>query len=131
MYEAVIIGLAIAGFLLSLYAAKLSYAVNRNEAYQPWCDISDRVSCSKAVKSPYAHLFFIPNYLIGLVFYALLIAAAMLNYWDIVFILSLLSCAASIFFAFILFFKVRTLCLLCTTLYLINFLLLWCSYYQR
>lgn len=123
-----IIILAAAGFVVSLYALYIERAAGADATYKPACDISNRISCSKAFLSPYSRLLGVSNALWGLLFYTVIGGAALLNMHTVVFWLSLAGLCASGMFAYFLYFKVRVFCLVCTTTYLINIGLFFASY---
>ncbi|MCP5049955.1 MAG: hypothetical protein GY940_22500 [bacterium] len=57
--------LAVLGFLVSVYSLYVRHKVIHSDSYSPICDISDRVSCSKAFGSRYSKTMGIPNALAG------------------------------------------------------------------
>ncbi len=116
--------LALLGFGISLYIYMLEQKVKRNPEYKPVCDISDRVSCTKPMKSPYAHYFYFSNAVLSMGFYFLMIIFAFLETEKLVLLGSLCACVVSCVLAYFLYFKVKSFCLLCTSLYIINILLL-------
>ncbi len=122
-----IILLAMIGFSISLYTYLTELKVKENPDYKPVCDISDRISCSKPMKSQYANIFFISNALVALAFYTSLIPFALVNATHLLVFLTGISCIASVGLAYLLYFKIKTLCLLCTAMYIINALLFYMS----
>jgi vitamin-K-epoxide reductase (warfarin-sensitive) len=129
-----IILLACLGLAVSAYAYFLEQKLKRSEiggasaAYKPACDINDRFSCSKPIMSEYGSLFGISNAVLGLLFYVGIILLTLLGFMKLVFWGALAACAASLILAYILFFKLKVFCVVCTSIYLINFLLLWASH---
>ncbi len=119
--------LAAIGFCIAAYAYWLDRKIKYQPNYKPVCDINDFVSCTKPIKSSYSNIFFVSNALVGMSFYGVVISLALLNATKLLFIASLGACIASFFLAYLLFFKIKSLCLLCTSLYLINAVLLWMS----
>lgn len=119
---------AVIGFCISLYTYLLEEKVKRNPEYKPACDISDRISCTKPMKSVYANLFYFSNALLGIAFYVLVAILALLEAHKLLVIAALCGCIVTCIFAYILYFKVKSLCLLCTSLYIINFILLYLSF---
>jgi len=122
-----IIILAIIGFILSLYALSIEKKFKK-EAYKPACDINDKISCTKALTSPYAKIFKIKNSLLGIFFYTLIIILAIISQIQTIFYLSIISVLGSIYLAYISYFKLKTICIICTSIYLVNILLLIISY---
>lgn len=124
--------LPIIGFCISLYTYITERKIAQNPSYKPFCDISDRISCTKVMKSAYANLFFYSNALISTIFYIIFFIVTLLT--PLLFksfiptlCLSVLACLASCILGYFLYFRIKTLCLLCTLLYIINFLLLICT----
>ncbi len=116
--------LASIGFALSFYGYYVEQQVEKNPSYKAACDISDQVSCTKAFKSPYGKLFGISNTLVGMVFYALIFVLAMLGFQQLVKYLAMAGAAAAVLFAYLLYVKVKSYCLVCTLTYVVNLLLL-------
>lgn len=121
--------LGIFGICLSIYAYFLEQKIKTNKNYAPFCDISENVSCSKVVTSKYGTLFAISNSVWGIIFYSAIITASFFNLYKTVFILSAFGFGGSIVLATILYFILKTVCLICTSIYIINILLLITSYY--
>lgn len=120
----VIIILAIIGFCISLYTYVLEKKVKENPAFKPVCDLSDRVSCTKPMKSPYANLFFFSNATVGMGYYVLIGLLAYFNMPQLLLIAAIGGVIVSCILAYILYVKIQSLCLLCTSLYIINALIL-------
>ena len=120
--------LAVIGFALSVYSLFIEWRILRDSSYKPLCDISSRVSCSKPLLSPYSKLFIVSNSVVGMLYYATVFALVWFNQNFLLVIVCSLAVAMSIIFAYFLYFRVRALCILCTALYVINFLLLWMVY---
>ncbi|MBT4856234.1 hypothetical protein HOM50_04520 [bacterium] len=125
-----IIGLALFGIVLCLYGFAIEQQIRKNSRYKPVCDISDSISCSKAIKSAYGKMLGVPNTLLGICFYLVLMFLQYFHLYAFVFYLALLGAIVTIFFAFILYARIKTLCVLCTIAYIVNFLLLYLSYHQ-
>ncbi|MBS3170987.1 hypothetical protein J4449_00065 [Candidatus Woesearchaeota archaeon] len=83
------------GLLISLYAFKIEYTLKRNKKYKALCEFNEKVSCFKAIKSKYGHLALVTLGFLG-----------------------------SIYLAYLSLIKLKTLCLICNSIYLINILLL-------
>lgn len=116
--------LSFVGFCISMYGFFIEQQIKQNVTYKPACDISDRISCSKPLLSKYGKLFFVSNSVLGILFYMSMMILAAYGLKILLFYGALLSVLVSIFLAYILFFKIRTLCLLCVSIYVINILLL-------
>ena len=53
--------LAVLGFALSLYGFMIEEKIKRNSTYKPACDISENISCSKPILSPWGSMFGFSN----------------------------------------------------------------------
>lgn len=127
---AIIIGLAVTGFLLSCYGRWVELKLATQKEYSPSCDISNRFSCSKSFKSPYAKIFFgIPNTILGMLFYTALAVAAFLSLSFLVWLLAVAGVFASIVFVYILLVKIDSWCPICLCVYIVNALIMYCAYY--
>lgn len=123
-----VVVLAVIGFVISLYASIVERKLKHDPTYKPACDISDRISCSKVATSPYANLFFISNAVAGMLFYALVMLLAFLEYGQLLMITVVAGVLMSIYLAYILYTKIKSLCLVCTATYIINAALLACMF---
>lgn len=123
-----IISVAIVGFCISFYTYLLEKKVKENPTFKPVCDLSDRISCTKPMFSPYANLFYFSNAFVGMMFYVFVAILALFHAHTLLFVATLGGCLVSLVFAYLLYFKIKTLCLLCTSMYIINILLLVLSY---
>lgn len=123
--------IAIIGLCLSLYSVFVEYKIKYNPTYKPMCDLSDRISCSKTFLSPYGKILKISNGFIGDFFYSGMIYLAWFEYTTLLWYGALAAAFASVIFAYILFFKVRTICLLCISIYVVNIALLYAAYISR
>ena len=113
------------GFLFSLYALIVEVKLEKNKDYKAVCDINDKFSCTKTFKSGYGKLLFgIPNPIIGLGFYTLVFVLVLLNYFNVAFYLSILAVIGSVYLWYVLHFKVKTICIVCYSIYIVNILLL-------
>ncbi len=121
------IALATVGFCISLYTYITERKVKAMPNFKPMCDISDRISCSKPMKSEYSNIFFFSNAIIGMGYYVLIALLALYNATTLLLITTIAGCLVSCWLAYLLFFKIKSLCILCTSLYVINFLLLLAS----
>ena len=127
MITAIMILCAI-GFLLSAYAFFVEWQLTHNRAYKAACDISDRVSCTRPLLSPYAKMLGISNALLGVAFYAAIMVCDWWGYAEVVRYGTLLGALASVVFAYILYFKIHSLWLIGTSIYVVNALLVYCVY---
>ncbi len=120
--------LSILGFVVSLYAYIVERKYEKDKKYKAVCDISDNMSCKKAFTSEYGKIFGISNSFIGMLFYVGLFVLTLYNFSNIIFYMSWLSFAMSVYLAYISFIKMKNFCLVCTSIYIINILLLFFSY---
>ena len=124
----IIIILSIIGLLISTYAYFIEKKLATDATYKPVCDISNRISCSKVIQSKYGTLFGINNAILGTLFYSVMLVLILLHHYALAFYASVAAVSASLIFAYILFFKLRLLCLICVSLYVLNALLLIATY---
>lgn len=119
------------GFVLSLYAFIVEKKLKQDPTYKPACDIADRISCSKVATSPYANLFFVSNAVIGMAFYVLVMLLAWLGYEQALKIAVAAGVLMSLYLAYILYTKIKSLCLVCTATYIVNAALFVCVFWLR
>lgn len=124
----IIFGVALVGFLVSLYGYSVERRLKRDANFKPACDISDSVSCSRAFSSKYSKLFGISNTLAGLAFYALIMVLAWFEMDLLILLASIASGLMSLVFAYLLYFKVKSVCVICSVVYILNVLLLLISW---
>ncbi len=123
MFNSIII-LAIIGFCISLYAYFTESKIKEDPNYHPACDINDRISCSAPLKSEYSNIFYFSNALMGMVYYVLVGTLAFFDMYRIVLMLTGAGVLITLFLAYLLYFKIKSLCIVCTSLYIVNILLL-------
>lgn len=123
MMTAIII-LGVSGFVISVYTYLLERKIKRNPEFKPACDLSDRISCTKPMLSPYANIFFFSNAIVSTAYYILVIILAAIDSPKLLFIAAISACLVSAFLAYLLYFKIKSFCILCTSLYIINILIL-------
>ena len=119
---------AFIGLLFSAYALYVEKKTKKSTSYKAACDISDNISCTKAFKSKYAKMAGMPNSFYGILFYILIIILTWYNNIMIILFLSVFAVIGTLYLAYISYFKLKNLCVVCTSIYLINFLLLTLSY---
>ena len=116
--------LSMIGFLLSGYLFFVEQKVRKHPKYKPACDISEQVSCTKAVTSPYSETFGVSNSVVGIIYYGALVIWSFLGCSVLVIkYATFIALLISIYLAYILFAKVKSACPVCISLYVINFLL--------
>lgn len=120
----IIIILAAIGFCIAAYTYFTEKKFQKDPSFKPVCDISDKISCTKPMASPYANILFVSNAIIAMLFYVVIAIFALLHIKVAVLVTATAGVIGSLFLAYLLFFKIKTLCLLCTSMYLINILIL-------
>jgi uncharacterized membrane protein len=108
------------GLIISIYGICVERTIKQNNMYKPACDISDKISCSKPFLSSYSAMLGISNIWASALYYLAILTLTILDLTTIAFLLSCLGLIASSVFAYILFFKIKSLCLICISLYAIN-----------
>ena len=123
-----VILIAFTGFLICIYAWYVDRQLIKNPSYKAICDISDAMSCTKTFKSAWGKLFGFSNTILGIAFYSAIMPLSYLGFNYLVFLGAVCSITFSAYLAYILYFKIKTLCLICTSIYVINIALLIVSY---
>ncbi len=116
------------GCSLSLYALHVKKQLGKRKRYTAFCDINEKLSCTKALGSKYGELFLLPNSVFGVLFYALLALLGAFDELLAVFYLSVLAALGSLYLAYVSFFKLKIACPICMLTYVINVLLLIASW---
>tara|TARA_Y100000310_G_scaffold344866_1_gene460114 strand:+ start:6995 stop:7390 length:396 start_codon:yes stop_codon:yes gene_type:complete len=128
MTSPIIQTLAVIGFILSAYALYLERQKAKNSEFKAVCDISDNMSCTKAFSSSYGKNLGLSNSIYGLIFYTIIYFLDIFSLNNFTFYLAIISVIGSIYLAYILYTKVKSYCLICNGIYLVNILLLIFSY---
>ncbi len=124
-----IVVLSLIGITVSCYAWYVENRIKHEIKYKPACDISDHISCSKPLQSPYANLFYISNSVAGILFYVLSAVFGSAEYTRALLVITSGALLMTLYLTYILFFKIRSICPLCVTLYCVNVLLWIASLY--
>lgn len=119
--------LATIGLCISTYVFFLERKIRQLPEYKAVCDLSDKISCTKPAKSQYGSLFYISNGTTGIFFYLLVIIFALFEQRILLLTAAIAACIVSLFLAYLLYFKIKTVCLLCTSLYIVNVIILYLS----
>ncbi len=125
---AVLTILSVIGFFISLYAFYVYKRASTHKNYKPLCDIRSNISCTKAFLSKEGRKLFLHNSLFGLIFYLLVFVLADVNKIKYIIPLAVIAVAGSLYLAYISYIKQHNFCLVCTSIYLINILILVFSY---
>ena len=120
----IILILATIGLLISVYGITVEHKLQQDEQYKAACDLSDQISCSRPMLSEYNKMLGISNIWACALYYCAIIASTFMELPMLPLILSIVGCAVSIVFAYILYFKIHSFCLICTSLYAINIALM-------
>lgn len=125
-----IIIVAVIGLCISIYTYTVERKIKNNTTYKPMCDLSDRISCTKPMLSKYGNLFYFSNAFMSIACYVLIILLAALNAHTLLFFAAAGICLVSVFLAYLLFFKIKSFCILCVSMYTINFIILVLAVHQ-
>ncbi|KAL3185870.1 hypothetical protein MRX96_028752 [Rhipicephalus microplus] len=136
----------VVGILVSVYAYIVETRAEEDPNYAPMCDLSPNVSCTKAFNSAYGKgmgllqhvvgsksVLVQPNSVYGIIFYVIVFICGVFdgNRWDKLHLaLCILSNITSVYLAYILYFILYDLCVVCVTTYVCNALLLIGSWYR-
>ena len=110
------------GFLLSAYALWVRWNC-RKSGYRPLCDISDRISCTKAFASGVGVTLGIPNPIYGVLFYPLVAMLWQSGSLPAARLLAVLAVLASTYLAYVSY-KQRNFCVVCAAIYTANIAML-------
>lgn len=116
------------GLTVCFYGLYVEQQLKKDQNYKAACDLSDRASCTKTFLSPWGNILGISNIKLGLLFYAIMFILGYMHATCLAFLGAIGACIVSVILAYILYTKVKTLCVLCTSIYVINILLLWATY---
>jgi vitamin-K-epoxide reductase (warfarin-sensitive) len=117
--------LSFIGLILSVYAlnVRVKASASKDKSYKPLCDVSERVSCTKAFSSSYGKTFGMPNPVYGIILYMIIIVLAFLSREDIMRYFIYFMLLASVWLAYVSYIKQKNFCVVCSGIYLINILL--------
>ena len=115
-----IVLLSFIGLCISLYAYSVDQNLKKDPTYKPLCNISDRISCSKPIMSPYGKLLGFSNSYLGLVYYPIMALLALVGNKLSIFVLATGSLLFTAYLAYILATKIKSLCLICLSIYAVN-----------
>ncbi len=115
-----IVLLSFLGFCVSLYAYSIVQNLKKDPSYKPVCNLSDRISCTKPLESPYGKLLGFSNSFLGLVYYPIMGLLAIFGNAISLLLVATGSLVITLYLAYLLFFKVKSLCLICLSIYAVN-----------
>lgn len=124
-----VVVLSVVGLGVCLYGFYVERQLQIDHTYKAACDLSDQASCTKTFLSPWGKLLGVSNIYVGLVFYLGMLVLGVLHLTCLAFLGPVGACIGSLFLAYILYTKVKTFCLICTSLCVINALLLLATYH--
>ena len=122
--------ISIIGLFLSVYAFFVEKNIKKSKSYKPLCDISNKVSCTKAFSSKYGSLAGISNSFVGIFFYLIVFFLAFFGQLNYIFYLAIISVIGAVYLAYTQITKIKSFCLVCSGIYLVNLLLLVFSYLE-
>lgn len=109
------------GILLSSYLLYVEYKLKQNQDHKAICDINEKISCTAVAKSEYSRIFpKIPNTIIGIGFYIIVLTLAILNKPNIIFPISIAAAIATIYLIYAMF-KIKKICIVCLAANAVNF----------
>ncbi|MDP3889094.1 MAG: vitamin K epoxide reductase family protein [bacterium] len=120
--------LSIIGLVISWYVFTVENKIKKDPSYKPLCDISDTISCTKAFESQYASVFGANNAIVGMLFYVGMFLLALFEFKVLIFYSALVACFVSLFLAYLSQVKIKSFCLVCIAIYIVNGLLLLVSW---
>lgn len=125
----------ILGLATSYYAYYVEVATEENDSYEAMCDISEHISCTKVFSSefgkgfgiiPETSIFYAPNSVYGLIFYALVAMLSMSNRYVtsvIVMTLGIFANIGTVYLAYLLYI-LNDICVVCVSTYIMNAVIL-------
>lgn len=124
--------LALVGLAISLYFTLVYYGRLRPDSpLVPSVADPEQGACRTILETPWAHVFGLPNSLLGMGYYAIVMVASAIRLamgtWPLLPVLIALAAAAalfSVYLAWSLIYRVRVLCPLCFTAQGINLVML-------
>lgn len=136
---------ALVGTLISSYGFYVEHRVESNENYEAMCDISEKISCTKVFSTEYGKGFGVvgkvlgedsalnvPNGVFGLIFYTTILVTAFSKCGKVAEVQKWMAVASnllSVYLAYLLYFVIQNLCVVCVGLYIVNgFLLVFSSH---
>jgi len=125
MEQALLILLAAAGFLISLYFTGVYYGYLKSSVWwiPSFCRM-DQNSCISILQTPEARIFGVPNFLLGLFFYGGLVIVVLGNVdgfaFDILTATALFTVVLALYLVYALRVLIKVDCILCYTAHGIN-----------
>jgi protein-disulfide isomerase/uncharacterized membrane protein len=140
LYVLTVVGLGIAGILISAYLAFSHYRIHTDIGFQSFCALSKAINCDTVSQSPYSVLGSLPVAVWGIagyVFFLILTIFSMpasgerQRVWSLCMATALVFSLASLAFAGVSTFFIGSYCILCIATYGINLLLVYFTWIIR
>jgi len=123
--------LAVIGFAIGIMLAQVHAGLAADPGYTSFCSINETVDCDRVMSSEYAYAFGVPVAWWALLTYAAVGALALIAWRaprvsqrrqtaTLLFAVAIAGLSYSAFLAYIAFFVLGTVCLLCSGLYVVN-----------
>jgi len=139
-YKGALVLLCLLGYAVCIYALSVEFHVEADPSYAAFCDINDKMSCSKVLTSEWGKGFGLLGYIIGhdhplnlknpffgLAFYTVqLILSDMKGSlaYKLQLSTAIMANCGTLWLAYILYFVLNDFCVVCVTTYAINFCVL-------
>ena len=116
------------GICFSVYLCYEHHLLEKNRGEKSFCDINDKISCTKVNSSKYATIFGIPMAYLGLFFF---LSMFVLTFLSLQFSFPLLylrlwglfGAISSFYLLYLEIFKIKSICPLCTITYIFDWLI--------
>jgi protein-disulfide isomerase/uncharacterized membrane protein len=140
VYVFTVIGLVVAGILISAYLAFSHYRIHTDIDFQSFCALSRAINCDTVSQSSYSVLGSLPVavwgiasyvFLLILVIFSLIASGERRRVWSLCMAISLIFSLASLVFAGVSSFFIGSYCILCIATYGINLLLVYFTWIIR
>jgi len=112
--------IAFIGAVLTLYMLHIESKLLENKKYKSICDFSDKITCTGIAKSKYSHLMGVSNAVLGILYYGLVALLALFGETGLIVLVSIPALAMTLALAYLLHFKIKKICPICNTIYIIN-----------
>lgn len=137
--------LCLVGIVVSSELIRIHVKVYTDSSFHSFCALSEGINCETVAESRYAVFWFLPVAVWGVLGYLVIGSLALWNLiyrkygregkfftwgFSIIFILGLISILIDVVLAYISHKIIHSICILCTTAYFINFLILFFSILQ-
>ena len=140
LYVLTLVGLGIAGILISAYLAFSHYRIHTDIGFQSFCALSKAINCDTVSQSTYSVLGSLPVAVWGIagyVFFLILVIFSLAasgerrRVWSLCMATALVFSLASLVFAVVSTFFIGSYCILCIATYGINLLLVYFTWIIR